>query len=134
MENALMSARLVNTLPHASAIIDGMLCQLDRHGARSDACAPLGSAIVEFQQTPFCIYVREHPFGLLPGLANLYCLDGALCLRWMAAWPGELGHCTAILDEKENELVVQSASGSLVRLDRFDGKLVGVSPSVSAAG
>jgi hypothetical protein len=133
MENALLSARIVNTLPHASAIIDGMLCQLTRHGARSVACAPLGSAIVEFQQSPFCIYVREHPFGLLPGLANLYCLDGALCLRWMATWPAEMGYCTAILGETGNELVAQSASGSIVRLDRFDGKLVGVVPAVSVA-
>lgn len=128
-----MPALVVNTLPHASAIIDGMLCQLNRHGTRSMACAPLGSAMVEFRQSPFCVYVREHPFGLLPGIANLYCLDRELCLRWMAAWPEGVGHCVAIVGEEGNELVVQSASGSIVRLDRLDGRLVGVASAVSAA-
>lgn len=110
-----------------------MLCQLSRHGTRAVACAPLGSAIVEFRQNPFCVYVREHPFGLLPGIANLYCLDSDLRLRWMAAWPEGAGHCTAIIGEEGYELVVQSASGLIVRIDRLDGRLVGVAPAISAA-
>jgi hypothetical protein len=128
-----VSARTVKILPHASAIIDGTLCQLNRHGTRSVTCAPLGSAIVEFRQNPFCVYVREHPFGLLPGIANLYCLDGDLCLRWMAAWPEGMGHCTAIIGEEGNELLVQSAAGPTVRLDRLDGRPVSIAPAISAA-
>ncbi len=128
-----MWVRIVNTLPHASAIIDGTLCQLNRHGARAVTWAPLGSAIIEFRQSPFCIYVREHPFGLLPGISNLYSLDGDLCLRWMAAWPEGVGHCTAIIGDEGNELLVQSASGAIMRLDRLDGRLMEIAPAVSAA-
>jgi hypothetical protein len=120
--------------PHASAIIDGTLCQIDRLGQRSVACAPLGSAVVEFRQGPLQYYVREHPYGLLPGMANLYCLDAALRLRWMAAWPNTDDPCVAILGEEGSVLLAQSASGMIVRLDAFDGRLLGCTPSVAAAG
>lgn len=101
---------------------------------RSVACAPLGSAVVEFRHGPLQFYVREHPFGLLPGMANLYCLDAALRLRWMAAWPYTDDLCAAILGEEGSVLIAQSASGRIVRLDAFDGRLIGCEQSVAAAG
>lgn len=123
----------MKTKPHASAIIDGTLCQIDRLGMRSVACAPLGSAVVEFRHGPLQFYVREHPFGLLPGMANLYCLDAALRLRWMAAWPYTDDPCAAILGEEGSVLLAQSASGRVVRLDAYDGRLVSCEQSVAAA-
>jgi hypothetical protein len=51
----------------------------------------------------------------------------------MAAWPEGVGHCTAIIGEEGNELLVQSASGSIVQLDRLDGRLLGVTRAISAA-
>lgn len=124
----------MKTFPHASAIIDGMLCQLNAHGTRSAACAPLGSAIVEFRQTPFCVYVREHPYGLLPGIANLYCLDGELRLRWMAAWPDATDLCAAIIGHEGEVLVVEAVSGNILRLDAHDGSVLGVEPAIAVAG
>jgi len=123
----------LKTTPHASAIIDGTLCQIDRLGMRSVVCAPLGSAIVEFRQGPLQFYVREHPFGLLPGMANLYCLDADLRLRWMAAWPYTDDPCAAILGEEGSVLLVQSAAGRVVRLDVYDGRLLGCEQQVAAA-
>lgn len=123
-----------NTPPPASAIIDGTLCQIDRLGARSVACAPLGSALVEFRQGPLQFYVREHPFGLLPGMANLYCLDAGLRLRWMAEWPYADDPCAEILTEEEDVLVTRSTTGKLVGLDKFSGRLIGCEQPVAVAG
>ena len=101
---------------------------------RSVACAPLGSAVVEFRHGPLQFYVREHPFGLLPGMANLYCLDADLRLRWMAAWPYTDDPCAAILGEEGSALLAQSSSGRIVRLDAFDGRLLSCEQSVAIAG
>ena len=124
----------MKTVPHASAIIDGTLCQLNHRGLRSAAYAPLGSAVVEFRPGPLRFYVREHPYGLLPGMANLYCLDGDLRLRWIATWPHADDPCAGILKEEGSMLVVRSASGAIVRLDTHDGRLLGYAPSVAVAG
>ena len=123
----------MKTQRHASAIIDGTLCQIDRQGMRSVACAPLGSAVVEFRHGPLQFYVREHPFGLLPGMANLYCLDASLRLRWIAAWPNASDPCAAILREEGSVLVTQSVSGLIVRLDVHDGRLLGCDQSIAEA-
>ena len=123
----------MKTTPHASAIIDGTLCQLNRRGLRAVAHAPLGSAIVEFRQSGLHFYVREHPFGLLPGMANLYCLDANLRLRWLAAWPNMADPCAAIVGEEGNVLVTQSASGMIVRVDTSDGQLIGCEQAIAAA-
>ena len=123
----------LKTKPHASAIIDGTLCQLNRRGIRSLAHAPLGSAVVEFRQGGLHFYVREHAFGLLPGMANLYCLDANLRLCWMAAWPDMADPCAAILDEVGSVLVTQSAAGMVVRLDTSDGRLLGCEQAIAEA-
>jgi hypothetical protein len=128
-----VSLPTLKTVPHASAIIDGTFCQIDRRGLRLIEHAPLGSAVAEFRQGPLCFYVREHAFGLLPGMANLYCLDANLHLRWIAAWPDASDPCAEILSEDGSVLVTRSASGALVRLDVRDGRMLDCASSVAAA-
>ena len=123
----------LKTVPHASAIIDGTLCQIDRRGLRSVECPPLGSAVAEFRQGPLCFYVREHSYGLLPGMANLYCLNANLHLRWIAAWPESDDPCAEILSEEDGVLITRSVSGAIVRLDTHDGRLLSCTPSVAVA-
>ena len=123
----------MNNATPALAVIDGTLCQITRTGARAGGHAPLATAVVEFLPGPLCYYVREHPYGLLPGLPNLYCLDGAFRLQWIAEWPDAVGPCTAIEREEAGELVVSAASGAVVRLDAGTGRLRRVEPQMSVA-
>ena len=81
----------MSTATPALAVIEGSICQFNRTGLRAAGHAPLATAVVEFQQGSLRYYVREHTFGLLPGLPNLYCLDGAFRLQWMAEWPDHAG-------------------------------------------
>ena len=117
----------------ALAVIDGALCQLTREGARAGGHAPLATAVVEFRHGPFCFFVREHPYGLLPGLPNLYCLDGAFRLQWMAEWPDPADPCAASVGEEGDTLVTTAVSGATVRLDANTGRLRGVEPPLAAA-
>lgn len=103
-------------------------------GGRTQCHAPLATAVVEFRRGPLRTYVREHPFGLLPGLANLYCLDGAYRLLWMAEWPDMSDPCAAILDEIDGELLVTSVSGAIVRIEAETGRLLNWTERVSATG
>lgn len=123
----------MNNATPALAVIDGVLCQLTRTGARAGGHAPLATAVVEFRPGPLCYYVREHPFGLLPGLPNLYCLDGALRLQWLAEWPESAGPCTSIRGENGGELVALAASGAVVRLDAGTGRLLRIEQPMAAA-
>jgi len=119
--------------PSALAVIDGTLCQLTREGARAAGYAPLATAVVEFRHAPLRVYVREHPFGLLPGIPNLYCLDGDFRLLWMAEWPDPADPCARILDEDGASVMAETASGALVRLDAHTGRLLGVTHAVAIA-
>lgn len=118
----------------ALAVIDGTLCQLTRDGARAAGHAPLATAVVEFRHGPLRYYVREHPHGLLPGLPNLYCLDAAFRLQWMAEWPDPADPCATIVGEEGETLVAVSAAGTTVRLDASTGALRGVEQPMAAAG
>ncbi len=118
----------------ALAVIDGTLCQLTREGSRAAGYAPLASAVVEFHHAPLRCYVREHPYGLLPGLPNLYCLDGDFRLQWMAEWPDPADPCAAIIGEEDGVLVVRSTRGTMVRLDVHTGRLVGIDSPLAATG
>lgn len=118
----------------ALAVIDGSLCQLTREGSRSRGYTPLASAVAEFRRAPLRCYVREHPFGLLPGLPNLYCLDGAFRLLWLAEWHDPSDPCAAIGDEKDGTLFARSVRGCQVRLDVHTGRLLGVELPLAAAG
>jgi hypothetical protein len=129
---ALCSPAVTSETP-ALAVIDGTLCQLTRRGARAVGHTPLATAVVEFRHRPFRCFVREHPFGLLPGLPNLYCLDGEFRLLWLAEWPESAGPCTAILEESDEALVAQAASGAIVRLDAATGRMRSVEPALAAA-
>ena len=117
----------------ALAVIDGTLCRLSREGTRTGSHSPLATAIVEFRHGSLRYYVREHPYGLLPGIPNLYCLDAAFRLQWMAEWPDHSDPCASIVGEEGDTLVVMSASGATVRLDAHNGRLLGVEQPMAAA-
>lgn len=123
-----------STPPTAFAVIDGSLCELGPFGGRSVWHAPLATAIVEFRRGPLRTYVREHPYGLLPGMPNLYCLDGAHRLQWMAEWPDANDPCTAILEEIDDVLIVLASSGAIARIDAATGRLLTWIAKVAAAG
>ena len=89
---------------------------------------------MEFQQTPFRCYVREHTYGLLPGFPNLYALDGAFRLQWMAEWPDLNDPCAKIIGENHGVLEVISQKGLSIRLDAFTGRLVSVGSALAATG
>ena len=114
-------------------MIDGTLCQLTREGERAADHAPLATAVLEFRRGSFRYYVREHPHGLLPGLPNLYCLDGAFRLQWMAEWPEPADPCTSIVGEEGNTLVALAMSGAVVRLDANTGRLLSVAQPMADA-
>lgn len=129
-----MYQTLMQTDPaQALAVIDGSLCRLGRFGGRAPSFAPLATAVVEFMRGPFCTYVRENPYGLLPGFSNLYCLDGANRLRWVAEWPRSDDPCAVIIGERAGALEVLSSSGAHVRLDVADGRLIEWSKPVAVA-
>jgi hypothetical protein len=90
--------------------------------------------VVEFRQGSLRVYVREHPYGLLPGIPNLYCLDAALRLQWMAEWPAPADPCARILGEEGGVLSVESVSGTRVSLDAHTGSLLGVAQPMAATG
>jgi hypothetical protein len=114
-------------------VLEGALYCLGPFGSRALRHEPLASAILEFRRGPLCTYVREHPFGLLPGMANLYCLDGAHRLAWLAEWPLADDPCARILDERDGELIVQAASGAVVRLEAHTGRFIAAAlPSAAA--
>lgn len=123
----------VTTLTPATAVIDGTLCQLTRQGTRAAAHAPLATAVVEFLPGPLCFYVREHPFGLLPGLPNLYRLDAALRLQWLAEWPEDAGACIRIVDADDRVLRVESSTGALLCFDAHTGRLLELLAPMAAA-
>ena len=118
----------------ALAVIDGSLCQLTRRGTRAGCHVPLATAVVEFHHGPLCVYVREHPYGLLPGIPNLYGLDAALRLQWMAEWPTPADPCAKILGEEGGVLSVESVSGTRITLDAHTGRLLGVALPMAATG
>lgn len=114
----------MNTPLQSIAVIDGSLCQLTRQGTRAAAHAPLATAVVEFRRGPMCFFVREHPYGLLPGIPNLYCLDGALRLLWLAEWPLANDPCAALGELEGDTLTATSVNGVTVQLDATTGRLL----------
>lgn len=123
----------VTNLSPAIAVIDGTLCQLTREGERTGGHPPLATAIVEFRHGPLRVYVREHPYGLLPGIPNLYCLDAALRMQWMAEWHDPSDPFTKILAEDGETLVVEAASGAVVHFDAHSGRIRHIVSSLAAA-
>jgi hypothetical protein len=115
------------------AVIDGTLCLLTREGTHARGYQPLATAVVEFRHGPLRVYVREHPYGLLPGIPNLYCLDADFRLQWMAEWPDASDPCARIIREAGDILIVESMSGALVHLDAHTGQLLGVAQAVAEA-
>lgn len=124
---------LVTSESPALAVIDGTLCQLTREGTRAIGHPPLATAVVEFRHGSMRYYVRELPYGLLPGLPNLYCLDAAFRLQWMAEWPDASDPCATIVGEEGETLVALSEAGIVVRLDVHTGRLLGARQPMAAA-
>lgn len=123
------------TTPNSTlAVIDGALCLLTRQGAKSRRHAPLATAVVEFRQSPFRTLVREHPFGLLPGIPNLYCLDGAFRLQWVSEWTDAADPFVALLDENATTFRAQTSSGKVVTFDLNTGRLIRVEARLAAVG
>jgi hypothetical protein len=123
----------VNPETPALAVIDGTLCQLARDGTRGAGHTPLASAVLEFRRGSMRYYVREHPFGLLPGMPNLYCLDAGFRLQWLADWPDPADPCASIVGEEGDALVTMTASGLVVRLDSASGRLLSVNQPMADA-
>lgn len=115
-------------------MVDGSLCQFARDGALTGSRAPLATAILEFRRGPMCVFVLESPHGLLPGIPNLYCLDGDLRLQWMAEWRESCGPCIRIVDATDDTLTAESASGVMVRLDTHTGRIVGLEHPMAETG
>lgn len=120
---------------HGFAVIDGSLCALGPFGHRSLWHAPLATAVAEFRRGPLCTYVRELPHGILPGIANLYCLDGGGRLQWIAEWPDTGDPCAEIVGEHDVDgvLAVKSFSGADVRIDTATGRLLSWTAAVATA-
>ena len=123
----------MTTPPPALAVIDGTLCLLTREGARARWHVPLATAVVEFRHGALRVFVREHPYGLLPGFPNFYCLDGDFRLQWMAEWPDPADPCARIVREDGESILTESVSGALVRFDTHTGRLLGVTHPMAAA-
>lgn len=89
--------------------------------------------MVEFLPGPMCLFVREHAYGLLPGIPNLYCLDGSFRLQWMADWPDPADPCAALIGSEGDVLVTESLAGRTVRLDARTGALLRVEHPLAVA-
>ncbi len=118
----------------ALAVIDGTLCEFQRDGSRSVGHQPIATAVVEFQRGPMCYFVREHAYGLLPGMPNLYCLDLDFRLQWLAEWPADEAPCASILGHTGDFISATSGSGAVVRIDAHTGRLISVEHSLAAVG
>jgi len=107
------------------AIIDGALCRLNRKGRAVVRHAPIGTAVVQFLVAgEGRLIVREHTFGVMPGFANLYCLDQDLRLIWFAELPEETDLYAGPVTEEGGALVCASAAGVAYRLDAATGKIL----------
>lgn len=127
------TVQTVTTPPPAIAVIDGMLCRLSRTARVVATHAPLATAVLEFRHGPMRLYVREHPYGLLPGVPNLYCLDANFRLLWLAEWPLPNDPCGRIVDESSEVLHVESVAGVAVKLDSGTGRVLACAAPVAAA-
>ena len=89
---------------------------------------------MEFRQGPLRLHVREHPYGLLPGVPNVYCVDLDFRLLWLAEWPFADDPAGRLVDETNDVLTVETVSGITVRLDAATGQRLECSRQVAAVG
>lgn len=125
--------QFVTTPTPAIAVIDGSLCRLSRRGTVVTAHSPLATAVLEFLPGPMRFYVRENAYGLLPGVANLYCVDADFRLLWLAEWPLPEDPCGRLVEEVDGELLVESVNGALLRFDATTGRVLACIPRMAAA-
>lgn len=88
---------------------------------------------MEFCHGPMRLYVREHPYGLLPGVPNVYCLDPNFRMLWLAEWPLVTDPCGKLVEETADVLTVQSVAGVTVRLDAATGRVIDCTHPMAAA-
>ncbi len=123
----------MTTTHPAIAVIDGSLCRLSRTGTIIATHAPLATAVLEFCPGAMRLFVREHPYGLLPGVPNLYSLDADFRLQWLAEWPLADDPCAKIVSVGDDVLVAESAAGISVELDATTGRLRRCVPPMAVA-
>jgi hypothetical protein len=114
-------------------VIDGALCRLSRTGSVTSRHLPLATAVLEFRDGPMRYYVRENPYGLLPGVPNFYCVDAGFRLLWLAEWPLPQDPCNRIVDTSGDVLVVESVAGTTVHLEAATGRLLECRTAMPAA-
>jgi len=119
--------------PCGLAIIEGALCRLNRKGRAVRRHRPLGTAVVEFAQaTDDSILVREWGYGFLPGLANLYCLDAELNLRWLAELPAPGEFFETLGSITDLRLSATTQSGLTCQIDLNNGRVQIQAPNAAA--
>ncbi len=123
----------MTTSTPAIAVIDGKLCRLRRTGTVASSHEPLATSVLEFRQTPTRLYVRELPYGLLPGIPNLYCLDPDFRMLWIAEWPLPNDPCGKIVEDTDDLLVTESVTGATIRIDAGTGRVIEVQERHPAA-
>jgi hypothetical protein len=123
----------VTNLAPAFAVIDGKLCRLNRNGSVNAVHAPLATAVMEFRPGAMRLFVREHPYGLLPGVPNLYCVDLDFKMLWLADWPFVDDLCARLVDEAGEVLIVETVRGATVHVDTAAGRVLTAQPTVQAA-
>lgn len=117
--------------PCSLAIIEGVLCRLNRKGRATARYFPVGTAIVEFVVlADGAVLVRELAYGFLPGLSNLYCLDAKLRLLWLAEQPADTELYEAFGEVTEGRVACTTQSGLTVLLDPANGRLQAVAAGV----
>lgn len=128
-----MRSSFVTTSYPAIAVIDGSLRRLSRSGAVVATHTPIATAILEFHHGPMRFYIREHPFGLLPGVPNLYAVDADFRMQWLAEWPLGDNPCARIIEDEDNVLTVESVSGAVLQFDASTGRLLSCAHRMAAA-
>ena len=122
----------MTTFTPAFAVIDGKLCRLTRNGSVNATHLPLATGVIEFRPGALRLYVRENPYGLLPGVPNLYCVDPNFRMIWLAEWPLPDDPCGRIVDEADDVLRLESVSGVAVRLESSTGRALPSSAMAAA--
>lgn len=123
----------MTTSSPALAVIEGKLCRLSRTGSVTATHEPLASAVMEFRHGPMRLYIREHPYGLLPGVPNVYCVDPNFRLLWLADWPYPEDPAARLVNEADDVLTVETLAGATVRLDAVTGQWLPSADQMAAA-
>ncbi len=113
--------------PCSLAILDGVLCRVNRKGRAVLRHEPIGTAVVQFRiLASGNIVALEHPYGFLHGFSNLTCLDQQLRLLWFFASPPDDSLYAEIGDDTATTLTLRTTKDSECVVDLVDGKIIAV--------